>query len=90
MNKSDLIEFVAKAAEITKSDSEKAVNAVFKGITATLADGGEARFVGFGTFSVSKRKARTGRNPRTGEALKIAASSVARFRAGKELKDQMN
>jgi DNA-binding protein HU-beta len=90
MNKSDLIEFVAKETHLTKSDSEKSVNAVFKGISATLAKGDEARFVGFGTFSVSKRKARTGRNPRTGEALKIAASSVARFRAGKELKDHIN
>ncbi len=90
MNKSDLIEFVAKATHLTKSDSEKAVNAVFKGITTSLSKGDEARFVGFGTFSVSKRKARTGRNPRTGDALKIAASSVARFRAGKELKDKIN
>ncbi|MBM3611100.1 MAG: HU family DNA-binding protein [Alphaproteobacteria bacterium] len=90
MNKTDLIEFVAKNAKITKADSEKAVNAVFKGITHTLSKGGEARFVGFGTFAVSKRKARTGRNPRTGAEIKIAASSVARFRPGKELKDSIN
>lgn len=90
MNKSDLIDFVAQSAGLTKSDSEKAVNAVFEGVSNTLAQGGEARFVGFGTFSVSKRAARTGRNPRTGETINIAASSVARFRAGKELKSRVN
>lgn len=90
MNKTDLVEFVSKETKLTKSDSEKAVNAIFKGITHTLSKGGEARFVGFGTFGISKRKARTGRNPRTGAAIKIAASHVVRFRPGKELKDSVN
>jgi DNA-binding protein HU-beta len=90
MNKTDLIEFVAQHAKLTKADSEKAVNAVFKGIADTLSKGGEARFVGFGTFSVSKRSARTGRNPQTGATINIAASSVPRFRPGKELKDSVN
>ena len=90
MNKSELVEFVAQSAGLTKSDGEKAVNAVFEGIADALSQGTDARFVGFGTFSVSKRSARTGRNPRTGETINIAASSVARFRAGKELKDRLN
>lgn len=90
MNKSELVDFVAQAAGLTKSDSEKAVNAVFQGISNTLSSGNDARFVGFGTFSASKRAARQGRNPRTGETINIPASVVARFKAGSELKNQMN
>jgi DNA-binding protein HU-beta len=90
MNKAELIEYVAKQADLTKADAQKAVEAVFEGITKTLKKGGSARFVGFGTFSVAKRAATTGRNPRTGEAIKIKASKNAKFKAGKELKDAVN
>ena len=90
MNKAELIEYVAKEADITKADAQKAVEAVFGGITATLQSGNECRFVGFGTFAVSSRAATTGRNPRTGEAIKIPASKQAKFKAGKELKDAVN
>lgn len=90
MNKADLIEHVAKEADMTKADAQKAVEAVFGGITKTLKKGGDARFVGFGTFSVAKRAATTGRNPRTGEAIKIKASKNAKFKAGKELKEAVN
>lgn len=90
MNKQELIEYVAEQAELTKADAQKAVDAVFEGITATLKKGNDARFVGFGTFSVAKRAATTGRNPRTGEAIKIPASKNAKFKAGKELKEAVN
>jgi len=90
MNKAELIDYVAKETDLTKADAQKAVEAVFAGITTTLQQGNEARFVGFGTFAVSSRAATTGRNPRTGEAIKIAASKSAKFKAGKELKDAVN
>ncbi len=90
MNKADLIEHVATEVGMTKADAQKAVEAVFGGITKTLKKGGDARFVGFGTFSVAKRAATTGRNPRTGEAIKIKASKNAKFKAGKELKEAVN
>lgn len=90
MNKAELIEYVAKQADMTKADAQRAVEAVFGGITATLKKGNDARFVGFGTFSVAKRAATTGRNPRTGEAIKIPASKNAKFKAGKELKEAVN
>ena len=90
MNKAELIEYVAKKTDLTKADDQKAVDAVFDGITATLKKGNDARFVGFGTFSVAKRAATTGRNPRTGEAIKIPASKNAKFKAGKELKEAVN
>ncbi|NCO03321.1 MAG: HU family DNA-binding protein [Alphaproteobacteria bacterium] len=90
MNKAELIEHVAKQTEMTKADAQRAVEAVFGGITATLKKGNDARFVGFGTFSVAKRAATTGRNPRTGEAIKIPASKNAKFKAGKELKEAVN
>lgn len=90
MNKAELIDYVAKETDMTKADAQKAVEAVFAGITTTLQQGNEARFVGFGTFAVSSRAATTGRNPRTGETIKIAASKSAKFKAGKELKDAVN
>ncbi|NQZ14333.1 MAG: HU family DNA-binding protein [Alphaproteobacteria bacterium] len=90
MNKAELIEHVAKQADMTKADAQRAVEAVFGGITSTLKKGNDARFVGFGTFSVAKRAATTGRNPRTGEAIKIPASKNAKFKAGKELKEAVN
>jgi DNA-binding protein HU-beta len=90
MNKQDLIAAVAEAAGMTKADSGKAVEGVFESITAALKKGDEVRLVGFGTFAVTKRKASTGRNPRTGEPMKIKASSQPKFKAGKGLKDAVN
>lgn len=90
MNKQELIGTVAEATGMTKNDASKAVEAVFDSITSQLKAGDEVRLVGFGTFSVSKRKASTGRNPRTGEPMKIAASSQPKFKPGKGLKDAVN
>ncbi len=90
MNKQDLISSVADASGITKADASKAVEAVFESITSALKKGDEVRLVGFGTFSVSKRKASTGRNPRTGEPMQIKASAQPKFKAGKVLKDAVN
>ncbi len=90
MNKQDLIAAVAEGSGLTKADASKAVEAVFESITATLKKGDEVRLVGFGTFSVSKRKASTGRNPRTGAPMQIKASAQPKFKAGKGLKDAVN
>ena len=90
MNKNDLISAVADSSGMTKTDSTKAVEGVFEAITGALKAGDEVRLVGFGTFSVAKRKASTGRNPRTGEPLQIKASSQPKFKAGKGLKDAVN
>ena len=90
MNKSDLVQSVADKSGISKADSAKAVDAVFDCITETLKDGGDVRVVGFGTFSLSRRAASTGRNPQTGEAIQIAASNQPKFKAGKALKDAVN
>ncbi|MBN8521292.1 MAG: HU family DNA-binding protein [Alphaproteobacteria bacterium] len=90
MNKAELIDYVAEQCDLPKAKAQEAVDAVFEGITKTLKKGDDARFVGFGTFSVSKRAATTGRNPRTGESIKIPASKNAKFKAGKELKDAVN
>ena len=90
MNKNDLVAAVADNASLTKSDAAKAVDGVFDAITDALKKGGDVRIVGFGTFSVAKRKATTGRNPRTGESIQIAASKQPKFKAGKGLKDSVN
>lgn len=90
MNKNDLISEVAEAAGLSKADATKAVDAVFDNISGALGKGGEVRLVGFGTFSVSHRKATTGRNPRTGEAIQIKASNQPKFKAGKALKEAVN
>jgi DNA-binding protein HU-beta len=90
MNKQDLIGSVAETAGVTKAEAGKVIEAVFDTITATLKKGDEVRLVGFGTFAVTKRKASTGRNPRTGEPMKIKASSQPKFKAGKSLKDAVN
>jgi len=90
MNKQELLGFVADTAGLTKGDASKAVEAVFEAVTASLKKGDEVRLVGFGTFSVTKRKASTGRNPRTGEPMTIKASSQPKFKAGKGLKDAVN
>jgi DNA-binding protein HU-beta len=90
MNKQELIGAVAESAGLTRADATKAVESVFDSISSALKKGDEVRLVGFGTFSVSKRKASTGRNPRTGEPMSIAASSQPKFKAGKGLKDSVN
>ena len=87
MNKTDLVAAVAAKAEISKKDAEAAVSAVFASITDALADGDKVSLVGFGTFEVKARAARTGLNPRTGEKLSIPASKAPAFKAGKALKD---
>ena len=90
MNKQELIGHVAEVTGFGRGDASRAVEAVFDTITGTLSKGDEVRLVGFGTFSVAKRKASTGRNPRTGEPMTIKASSQPKFKAGKGLKDSVN
>ena len=85
MTKAELIAKVAKDAKITKAAAGKSIDAVVDGITKALKKGDRVSLVGFGTFSISKRKARTGRNPQTGKPIKIAARKVAKFKAGSEL-----
>lgn len=90
MNKAELIDVVADRADISKAAATSAVDAMIDGVTQALKKGGSVTLVGFGTFSVSKRNARTGRNPRTGETINIPASRSAKFKAGKALKDALN
>ena len=90
MNKADIIDHIATSAEVSKSAAERAVDALVGAVKTSLKKGGMVTLVGFGTFYVGKRQARTGRNPRTGETLQISASRVPKFRAGKALKDAIN
>jgi DNA-binding protein HU-beta len=90
MNKAELIEAVSDAADLSKSDATKAVDSVIEAITNSLKNGDQVTLVGFGSFLVRDRAARTGRNPRTGEAIQIAAAKVPGFKAGKALKDAVN
>jgi DNA-binding protein HU-beta len=90
MNKSELIEQIAMSADLSKAAAARALDATIAAVTASLNKGGMVTLVGFGTFYVGKRAARTGRNPRTGAALKIKAAKVPKFRAGKGLKDALN
>ena len=90
MNKGELIEAVAAAANLSKSDAGDAVEATLDCITRTLQKGDSVTLVGFGTFTVKRRAARTGRNPQTGEPLQIPASNMPGFKAGKGLKDAVN
>ncbi len=90
MNKTDLINEVAKKTKMTKEQASDAVDATFSCIEDALKQEDTVRIVGFGNFQVAKRKASTGRNPRTGEEVKIPASNVPKFRAGKALKDAVN
>ena len=90
MNKSDLIDNIAARADISKSSAGDALEAVLDGITGSLAAGDSVTLEGFGTFSKTHRAARDGRNPRTGETIKIQASNLAKFKAGKALKDALN
>ncbi len=90
MNKSQLVDSVAETAGLTKEQAAKAVNAFTQSVQEALQRGDDVVLVGFGTFSVKDRAARTGRNPKTGEELQIAASKVPSFKAGKGLKDAVN
>ena len=90
MNKSELIEAVAKSSDLSKAAAGRAVDAAVAAITGALKKGDSVKLIGFGTFKVTKRAARTGRNPRTGAELKIAARKAPGFTAGKALKDAVN
>ena len=90
MNKAELISAAAEQAGLSKKDTEAVVNATLDTIASTLADGEEVRLVGFGTFEVKKREARTGRNPKTKEEIKIPATKVPAFKPGKALKDAVS
>ncbi len=90
MNKTELVAAMAEAAELSRKDAEKALKAFTDVVTEELKKGGKIQLVGFGTFEVSERAAREGRNPQTGEAMAIAASRTPRFKAGKALKDIIN
>jgi DNA-binding protein HU-beta len=90
MNKSELIEAIADGSGLSKADAGRALDAFTSGVTKALKKGQTVSLVGFGTFSVKKRAARTGRNPRTGETIKIKASKNPAFKAGKALKDAVN
>ncbi len=91
MNKSELVTSIAEKAEITKKDAEAALNAFVKSVEGALADGEKVQLVGFGTFEVRERKARTGRNPRNPEqVIEIPASKAPVFKAGKSLKETVN
>ena len=87
MNKGELIDAMAKEAGLTKADAGNALNAFVGAVSKTLKKGDSVQLIGFGTFSISKRAARTGRNPQTGKEIKIAAKKVAKFKAGKALAD---
>ncbi len=90
MNKTELIAAIAEQAEVTKKDAEKVLKAFTDVVTAELKNDGKVQLVGFGTFEVSTREAREGRNPKTGETMKIEASKAPKFKAGKALKDTLN
>lgn len=90
MNKNELIAFIAEQANLTKDDAANAINAFTEAVTITLAEKGTVSLVGFGSFSVTERAAREGRNPRTGETIKIAASTLPKFKAGNALRDAVN
>ena len=90
MNKTELVAGVAEKAGLTKKDAEKAVGAIFESIQQALVEGDKVQMIGFGTFEVKERSARTGRNPRTNETIQIPASKNPVFKAGKALKDAVN
>ncbi|MBB5210679.1 MULTISPECIES: HU family DNA-binding protein [Microbulbifer] len=90
MNKSELIEAIAASADIPKAAAGRALDAMVDSITDALKQGDQVALVGFGTFAVKERAARTGRNPRTGDPIEIAAAKIPNFKAGKALKDAVN
>ncbi|MBS4063115.1 MAG: HU family DNA-binding protein [Chitinophagaceae bacterium] len=89
MNKAELVAKMSEDAGISKTQANSALDSMIEAVSKTLKGGGKVTLVGFGTFSVSKRKARAGRNPKTGEAIKIKAKKVAKFKAGKELAEKL-
>ena len=90
VNKTELIEHIAESADISKAAATRSLNAIISAVKVTLKKNGSVTLVGFGTFSVGKRAARIGRNPRTGEAIKIKSAKVPKFKPGKGLKDAVN
>ena len=90
MNKAELVAKLSEDAEISKTQANAVLDSFVEAVTKTLKGGGKVTLVGFGTFSVTKRAARTGRNPKTGEAIKIAAAKTVKFTAGKAFKDAVN
>lgn len=90
MNKTELIEHISAKADLSKADAGRALDAFIDAVKVTLKNNDAVTLVGFGTFDVSERAARTGRNPRTGEEIKIKAAKVPKFRPGKALKDAVN
>ena len=90
MTKSELIDAIAEKAGLSKADASKVLSATFESVTDALKAGEKVALIGFGTFSVSLRAARTGKNPQTGEAIAIPASKAAKFKAGQKLKDAVN
>ena len=90
MNKTELVEAIAAAADITKAEANKALDAFIDNVTETLKKGDKVTLIGFGTFETRERSARTGRNPQTGTEIQIAASTTPAFKAGKKLKDALN
>ena len=90
MTKAELVDFIAEKADLTKADAGRALDAMVEGVTKGLKEDGKVTLVGFGTFTAKKRDAREGRNPQTGETVKIAARVVPGFKAGSKLKDALN
>lgn len=90
MNKTELVEFIATQADLSKAKAAEAVDAFVEAVTTSLKKGKDVTLVGFGTFTISKRAAHTGRNPQTGATIKIAASKAPKFRPGKSLKEAVN
>jgi DNA-binding protein HU-beta len=90
VNKTELIEHIAKQADISKAAATRALEALIGGVKSTLKKNGSVSIIGFGTFAVTKRAARSGRNPRTGATIKIKSAKVPKFRPGKALKDHLN
>ncbi|MAR32454.1 MAG: DNA-binding protein HU [Porticoccaceae bacterium] len=90
MNKSELVDAIAEGADISKASAGRALDSAIEAITSALSNGDQVSLVGFGTYSVKHRAARTGRNPQTGSEIQIAASNVPSFKAGKALKDAVN
>ncbi|MCK5825018.1 MAG: HU family DNA-binding protein [Ichthyobacteriaceae bacterium] len=90
MNKGDLINAMAEAAGIKKSEAQKALESFTSSVSSTLANGDRISLVGFGSFSISRREAREGRNPQTGAAIQIAAKNIVKFKAGNELNEDVN
>lgn len=90
MNKAELIEAISTSSKLSKADAGRALDALIEAVTKSLKKGDRVSLVGFGSFSVAKRAARTGRNPQTGKAIKIAAKKVAKFKAGTDLNKKLN